>query len=180
MNISFEHYLIRHLEQGDVQRYYALISNNRKRLEDFFAGTVSKTKTLPDTERFLSEVQKKREEKTYFPYVVINLNDQHIIGFIDVKNIDWVTPKAELGCFIDEKYAGKGVSGKAMKQILPHLFEEYGFNKLFLRTHQSNAAARSLAEKCGFEVEGVLRNDYKTTEGKLVDLIYYGLLREIR
>ena len=34
-----------------------------------------------------------------------------------------------------------------------------------------------LLEKCGFEKEGLIRRDYKTTSGELVDLIYYGKLK---
>ncbi|MFT5779805.1 MAG: ribosomal-protein-serine acetyltransferase [Crocinitomicaceae bacterium] len=38
-------------------------------------------------------------------------------------------------------------------------------------------AAKKLAESCGFEIEGTIRKDYKTTSGELIDLIYYGLLK---
>ena len=96
---------------------------------------------------------------------------------MDVKNIDWNIPKGELGCFIDRHFEGKGFTKKAFSRFISHLFNQYGFNKLFLRTHESNTSAKSLAESCGFEQEGILRQDYKTTEGELVDLIYYGLLK---
>jgi RimJ/RimL family protein N-acetyltransferase len=55
-------------------------------------------------------------------------------------------------------------------------FEEHKFKKLFLRTHPTNLAARKIAEKCGFEVEGIIKRDYKTTSGELIDLVYYGRL----
>ena len=55
-------------------------------------------------------------------------------------------------------------------------FTALGFNKLFLRTHPGNASARKLAENCGFEIEGIIRKDYKTSKGELVDLVYYGKL----
>jgi RimJ/RimL family protein N-acetyltransferase len=49
--------------------------------------------------------------------------------------------------------------------------------KLFLRTHEKNIASRRVAEKNGFVMEGIIRNDYKTTSGVVVDLMYYGLLK---
>ena len=33
------------------------------------------------------------------------------------------------------------------------------------------------AEKNKFKVEGVLRKDFKTSEGKLIDVMYYGLIQ---
>jgi len=38
--------------------------------------------------------------------------------------------------------------------------------------------AKKLAESCGFQVEGIIRRDYKTTTGELVDLLYYGKLSQ--
>jgi RimJ/RimL family protein N-acetyltransferase len=78
--------------------------------------------------------------------LLINDHDNSLIGFIDIKNIDWNIPKAELGCFIDEGYANKGISAKALKAFTDFCFETYGFKKLFLRTHQSNYPAKKIAE----------------------------------
>ncbi len=176
--MQFEHYTIRLLTTADLDDYYNLVEKNRKRLENFFTGTVSRTTTKEDTQTFLAEITQKAKDRTYFPYLLIDDHNGRIAGFLDVKNIDWSIPKAELGCYIDEEYAGKGIGATAFDKFCAFCFEEYGFEKLFLRTHETNTAARRGAEKCGFEVEGVLRKDYKTTTGELVDLIYYGRLRK--
>ncbi len=175
--MQFDHYQIRLLEQNDARAYFALIAANRGRLENFFAGLVSRTRNLEDTAVFLSEAMEKMEAKTYFPFIVLDMANSHIAGFIDVKNIDWNIPKAELGCFMDQQHARQGIARRALKLVIAHLFETFGFNKLFLRTHERNSAARTLAEQCGFEQEGTIRRDYKTTNGELVDLLYYGLLK---
>ena len=174
--MKFDTYLIRLLQPNDLQPYFQLIERNRPRLADFFTGTVSKTQTLESTKAFLEDIAKKTEEKTYFPFVIIDTTSNAFAGFLDVKNIDWSIPKAELGCYTDENYVGKGISSKALVTFTNYCFKEYGFKKLFLRTHQNNASARRIAEKCGFEIEGTIRRDYKTTAGEIVDLIYYGKL----
>ena len=74
-----------------------------------------------------------------------------------------------------------GVAMVRLLKPLSYYQEKYGsplwgFTKLFLRTSPANTDACLLAEKCGFEIEGLLRKDYKTTSGELVDLRYYGLL----
>ena len=175
--MQFDNYIVRQPKLTDLENYFQMIERNRPRLEDFFAGTVSKTKTYGDTEVFLADMMRRIKAKTYLPFIIIDSISQTIIGYVDVKNIDWNLPKAELGCYIDESCAGKGISKKALLLVIRHLFDDHGFNKLFLRTHQENQAARALAEACGFEREGLLRRDYKTTKGEIVDLIYYGLLK---
>ena len=155
-----------------------MIDENRHRLAAFFAGTVARTRTYEDTKIYLAEIVSKAELRSYLPYILIDDLTERSIGFLDIKNIDWNIPKGELGCFIDEKYEGKGISTKAFSIFTDNCFTGLGFNKLFLRTHHSNQPARRLAESCGFEVEGTIRKDYKTTDGELVDLLYYGKVNE--
>lgn len=174
--MKFDNYTIRLLEMDDLEAYFELVQKNRKRLEDFFAGTVSRTATLSDTRDFLNEIVQLITDKKYFPYIIVDDTDDQIIGFLDLKNIDWNIPKSEMGCYIDEDYANNGITTKAFKLFCDYSFKRFSFKKLFLRTHVSNIAAQSVAEKCGFEKEGIIRRDYRTTSGKLVDLIYYGRL----
>ncbi len=174
--MQFDHFIIRPLAEEDLDSYFQLIQKNRKRLESFFAGTISETKTLEDTKRSVLNNIKRANEKSYFAYLIVDTRTNNLVGLLDLKNIDWNIPKSELGCFIDEDYASKGITTKASLLFCDYCFDHHKFKKLFLRTHKSNAAAIRLAENCGFQKEGVLRCDYKMSSGELVDLIYYGKL----
>jgi RimJ/RimL family protein N-acetyltransferase len=176
--INFDNYTIRPLEIDDLVKYFDLVERNRRRLEDFFTGTVSRTKDINETKTFLSELIDKRNLKQYYPFILIDNSTRNFIAFFDLKNVDWSIPKTEIGCFTDEKYAGKGLTTKAIKHFIEFCFEHFKFKKIFLRTHHSNKVAQSLALSCGFELEGTIRMDYKTTSGEIVDLMYYGLCEE--
>lgn len=176
--MQFDHYSIRLLSINDIDAYFRLVESNRKRLEDYFTGTVSKTKTLEDTRAFVVENLRRVEEKTYYPFILIDELTGQIAGFMDLKNIDWSIPKAEMGMYMDQDYANKRLASNAFNLFCTYCFDVFKFRKLFLRTHQHNLAARSLAEKCGFEIEGTIRRDYKTTSGELIDLLYYGRLND--
>jgi len=176
--ITFDNYTIRSLESSDLNAYFDLVERNRKRLEDFFTGTVSKTKDVAATKIFLEEIVERRNAKQYFPFVVVDQINNNLIAFMDLKNIDWTIPKAEIGCYTDTEFAGTGLTTKAMQLFLEYSFAHFGFKKIFLRTHQSNIAAQQVADKCGFELEGTIRMEYKTTAGEIVDLKYYGRLQQ--
>ncbi|MEP6645733.1 MAG: GNAT family protein [Saprospiraceae bacterium] len=176
--MKFDHYSLRLFEANDADAFFHLIDRNRSRLEDFFSGTVARTRTLEDTRTYTAEIINRITSKTYFPYFLVDNHTQDFMGFFDVKNIDWNIPKGELGFFIDAAYENKGIAFIAFYHLVQNLIVEQGFNKLFLRTHPTNHAAIALAEKTGFVKEGQLRNDYRTIKGDLVDLAYYGLKRE--
>lgn len=161
----------------DLQVYFEMISRNRERLLQYFAGTVSKTNNFDDTKVFLIDMENRMKERSYFPYVLVDIDTGALIGFYDLKNIEWTVPKTEIGYFIDVQYEGKGIGAKALKVFCDHCFSAYGFEKLFIRTHESNLPARRIAEKCGFEMEGTIRKDYRTSSGELVDVLYYGLIQ---
>lgn len=174
--MKFDHYIIRFLEQRDAEKFFQLVDSNRKRLEDGFAGTLSKTKTLAATEIFMADKLANLSERKYYPFLIIDTTTDNIIGFIDLKNIDWQIPKGEFGCFMSSTHQGKNVATKAFAMVINYIFEELKFRKLFLRTQEKNGPARKLAERCGFEVEGLIHSDYITANGEIVDLLYYGLL----
>jgi len=176
--LQFENYTLRLLQVTDLNNYYQMIVNNRVRLQRFFAGTISRTNSLEETREFMLEMEAGVQHKSYFPYVLIDNETKALIGFYDLKNIEWSVPKTEIGFFIDASYAGKGIGTKGLKEFSSHCFSDHGFEKLFLRTHQSNQGARKIAENCGFEIEGTLRKDYRTSSGELVDVLYYGLITD--
>lgn len=172
--MQFDNYTIRQLTNDDLNAYFELIETNRKRLEDFFAGTVAITKTLEETKIHLTDIVNKATKNNYFPFVVIDNSTLKIIASIQVKNVDWSIPKSELGYYIDSQYEGKGIVTKATSMIIQFCFDELKMEKLLIRTHAGNQPSIIVAEKNGFKLEGTIRKDYKTTSGDLVDLLYYG------
>jgi ribosomal-protein-serine acetyltransferase len=176
--IMSENYTIRLLQLSDSDHYFTLIDNNRKRLEDFFVGTVANTKTPAEAQLFLADLLNRAQLKMFYPYGIFESASGRLIGYIHVFNFDWSIPKAEIGFFVDTAFAGQGVMSKALQDLVTYYFKDLGFNKLSIRTHETNTASCRLAEKCGFEQEGTIRCDYKTTSGKLVDLIYYGHVKQ--
>lgn len=172
--MQFDNYKIQLLETDKYQAFFSLIDNNRPRLEDFFAGTVSKCKTLDDTRDYCKAIAKRIEEKSYFPFMIIDTKTNDYVGLVDVKNIDWNVPKAELGSFIDKNYESQGIVTKTGRLVVNHLVETFKFKKLLCRANRRNLGSISVILKIGFELEGTIRNDYRTTKGEIVDLNYYG------
>jgi len=174
--LIFDHFRINLLQPNEGHAFFNLMDSNRARLEDFFAGIVSKTLTLEDTIRYCVEIQQRIKDKSYLPYMIADTTTNMFVGLVDVKNIDWNVPKAELGSFIDTAYEGQGVISKAMGLVVDHIVQKYQFIKLLCRANSRNKGSIAVILKNGFEHEGTIRNDYRTTKGEIVDLNYYGRL----
>ncbi len=46
--------------------------------------------------------------------------------------------------------------------------------RVYARVDPENVGSRRVLENCGFLEEGVLRNDFRLPDGKLIDLVIYG------
>ena len=174
MNKHFENFKIIELDTQQSESFFNLIDSNRARLEDFFAGTVAKTNTIEDTIDYCKVIEKSVKNKSYFPYIIIDKENKKFVGLVDLKNIDWNVPKAEIGYFIDSKYEGQGIISKALASVIEHAIKKYHFKKLLCRANTDNLGSINVALKNGFVLEGTIQNDYRTTKGDIVDLNYYG------
>ena len=100
-----------------------------------------------------------------------------IVAFGGLTGIDQGTGKAELYIFVNPSLHRGGIGTTATKLLCRYGFDHLQLNKVYLETNEDNAAARRVYEKCGFHLEGVLREEYKTADGKLLSRMYYGLLK---
>lgn len=173
MNVVFRDYRVSSFDTSLKSDFFKLIDNNRDRLEDFFAGTVSKTKTLKDTINYCKVIEQNVKNKSYFPFIISSLKDDKFIGLVDAKNIDWNIPKAEIGYFVDSNFEGQGLISQSLNLVIDYLTETHQFKKLLCRIGTNNIGSINAALKSGFEYEGTIRRDYKTTRGEIVDLNYY-------
>jgi len=174
MNTGFRNFKIIEFDTKQCSSFYNLIDSNRERLETYFAGTVKNTKTLEDTKNYCKQIDIRVKNKNYYIYTIIEKENNSFIGLIDVKNIDWNVPKAEIGYFIDYNHQGKGIITNAVASIIEYLLKEYNFRKLLCRINSENIGSIKVALNNGFKLEGTIRNDYRTTSNEIVDLNYYG------
>ena len=174
--MKFENYQIRPVEIKDVANYYLFINENKERISGYFPSTLSYNKDLESTTAFISDRISLWEKKEFLSFVIVDEHTQRIVGTVFLKDFDWNVKRCEFGFFIDGKYEGKGIISNAVSHVIKWCFSELSLHKIFMRIAIDNTASRRVAEKNNFVAEGILRDDFKTGEGVLVDIVYYGLL----
>jgi diamine N-acetyltransferase len=106
--------------------------------------------------------------------ICLREGDRHI-GNIHLTDIDWVVRHAGVGIFIgEEEHWSKGYGQQALRLILRHAFNDLGLHRVHLVVLDGNDRAIRAYEKCGFVVEGRLRQ-HAFKQGKFRDLILMGI-----
>lgn len=81
-----------------------------------------------------------------------------LIGNIGLHDINWKDRKATLGITIGAKeYWGQGYGTDAIRTLLRFCFQQMNLHRISLSVWDYNSRAMRCYEKCGFQVEGRLR-----------------------
>ena len=177
--MTFDNFTIRPISNEDASIYHSFVDQNKSRLIKYFPKTVDANKDIPSTTAHIIERLKLADKKEFFTFVISDNSSEKIIGAVFIKDLDWNIPKGELGFFVDKDHEGKGIITKSVSIITKHCFVTLGLNKVFMRIAEDNISSKRVAEKNDFQAEGFLRKDFKTSEGKLIDVLYYGLLNPV-
>lgn len=161
-------------EQADI--LYELVKNNREFLQDYFPVTVEQITSPEEAEKnIISYRDQWRKNKLRLYFIT---HDDTPCGLMYFRNIDERYCKCELAYFIDDRAKGKGVTTGALKNAVNIAFNQLDMNKVYCKIDVQNTASRRVAEKSGFKLEGTLRQEFRIADGTLVDIAYYGLLKE--
>lgn len=168
---------IRPIQTGDKEGFYLLVNENKARLADYFPITVEKAASpeiAADSILLYNLLAAKNELHVL---MMEREADKKLIGMVFLKNIDAKTGKCEVAYFIDKGEEGKGITGTAVKQSVDMAFNKLNLNKVYCRVAPDNIPSNRIAQKNGFELEGVLKKEFRMHDGSLIDLNYYGLLK---
>ena len=136
---------------------------------------VSKEQIEDDYEKSIKKSDKR--ERGEFSIYTLEEVPKHI-GSVQYRELNIVSRRCSIGIEVGNKeYWGKGYGSDTMRTLIHYLFQTMNLNRVQLETWSGNVRAIRSYEKCGFVVEGQLRND-AYIDGKYYDTIVMGLLKE--
>lgn len=137
-------------------------------------------KTNADVEALIQMIHERFQQKMAINWAMIQTSDKQMIGCIGLVNIDAENDHAEIGYILLPEFQGKGFMHEAMQAVIDFSFEKLGVHRLSGNVDPENTASSKVLEKCGFKLEGHLR-EHEIFEGRYLDSLIYGLLnREYR
>lgn len=96
-------------------------------------------------------------------------------GTVGTHKINWLNRKVEIGYWIASKFQGQGIITSACGSLIDYAFREWDLNRVEIHCATTNKKSCSVAERLGFQWEGVLR-EAQLVGTRYLDLNVYGML----
>lgn len=142
-----------------------------------FSRMLDNDPAMPHNADYWAEGDKKDKERpNNFSFRIRTLEDDKLIGFIDLWT-SWSNQGAWVGIGIGEpEYWGRGYGSDALRVGVNYAFRELGLYKVTLGVFSYNPRAVKAYEKVGFVHEGQARA-MLYRDGQRHDFLYMGILR---
>ncbi|MEM6764139.1 MAG: GNAT family protein [Bacteroidota bacterium] len=176
--IQTERLHLRPYEEKDASSLFRMISSNVDRLQQSAPLTTGGNLSEQASKEF---IQKRNREALTGKWIFLGIfhrETNQLMGQLSIMKIDTRVGKCEFGYLLGNAFEGKGYMTEAVKAVISYCFGQLHFRKVSLMIGLFNQASMRVAERCGFSAGGVMRREYKSVEGKLIDVRYYDILPE--
>ncbi|MDO3410166.1 GNAT family N-acetyltransferase [Saccharibacillus sp. CPCC 101409] len=100
-----------------------------------------------------------------------------LAGAIGFHEIDWRNRAAQIGYWLGRPFEGRGLATLAARAFVDYAFAELKLNRIEIRCAADNRRSRSVPERLGFTLEGMLRRAERL-DAVYADHAVYGMLAE--
>lgn len=165
---------IRLLRVTDAAALHDLILSNREHLTASMSWIDGVTDP-EDTYAFVRSAEREAREHTAFKAGI--WQTEHLIGAIDLHDIDWPNASARVGYWLDRAHTARGIMTAAVSAFSRYAFEALDLHRLEIRAQTGNHRSRRIPERLGFALEGILR-DAQLLRGVYYDHALYALINQ--
>ncbi len=121
--------------------------------------------------------EEQERKKDVLRCIIALKNDGKALGTIILSDIDQKNGTAQVHIKLSKDGGrGKGYGTDAVKSLIRYSFCELRLNCIYAYILSYNTASVRLFEKCGFSIDGVLR-EREFKNGQYVDLYAYSILK---
>lgn len=131
---------------------------------------IPRNHTLDGVRRWLSFVPEDLAAGSGVNLAIVSATSGELLGSVGVTRSCDDPAIGEVGYWIAREARGQGVATRAVGLIAEWAFVGMGLARLEITTHEDNEASLRVAERCGFQREGVLRS-YRQQHEHRVDLV---------
>jgi RimJ/RimL family protein N-acetyltransferase len=161
--------ILRPFEVGDAAALHEALLESIVELRRhlWFLPWVSEEQTLGSAQARCRTAQANFLLRTDLPYLAFKKDSGRLVGSVGLHRTDWNEPKTEVGYWIRTSEVGNGYASEGVEVLADWALTELQAIRVELVTLEENAASRAVATRCGFALEGVLRNVLRGPDGNL-------------
>lgn len=173
VELDTEHFVVRSLKPGDITQRYVDWWNDRRIMEGI--ARPSRETTVEEQCRRLQNFYDNRKN---FQWGIFEKPEGRLVGFADILCKPFHRT-ATMNTVIGERELwGQNVLMEMSEAGMIFIFETLGMEKITGRAQARNFATIYINKAMGLSVEAVLRGEWRHPDGRRVDVLAFGLLRE--
>jgi RimJ/RimL family protein N-acetyltransferase len=137
---------------------------------------------IPTIEESEISIRRSRLEfldRTDLRLLLILKESGHLIGSSGLHRMDWQARKFEIGYWVRTSYGNQGYITEAVEAITNYAIHELQANRIEIRCNSRNIRSARVAERQGFTLEGILRNDTCDVEGSMRHTMVFSKVRGV-
>ena len=120
---------------------------------------------------------KRREQRTFLPFVVILRETGEVVGQTTFCNVDHDNRRVEIGyTWYSQKVQRTAVNTEAKRLLLGLAFDVWKCIAVEFRTNWFNERSRAAIARLGAKQDGVLRNHMRMPDGSFRDTVVFSII----
>jgi RimJ/RimL family protein N-acetyltransferase len=131
--------------------------------------------SVDETEKVMRESVARWALRTAMMMLLFRKEDGELVGGSGLHEIEWSVPRFEIGYWARRRYQGQGYIVESTQAIARFAFDRLKARRVEIRCDVKNLRSVRVAERAGFQREGVLRNQALTPAGVLRDTAIFAL-----
>lgn len=99
-----------------------------------------------------------------------------LAGIISFHEINWHNRSVSIGYWLGQEYVGQGIMSSACRAFVDYALMDLDLNRVEIRCATGNTRSRSIPERLGFVLEGIVREAELLPQG-FVNHAVYGMIQ---
>jgi len=178
--IEGERVVLRPYADADAEALRSAVDESRERLKPWMPWWETH-RHVDETREFIAGRQAALLTRKDYVLGIFDRASGRLLGGTGLHGgptgpIDWNLRRFETGYWMRTGAEGHGYVTEAIRTLVPVAFRDLHANRIEIRCDPANERSWRVAERCGFTLEGTLRNDRLTTDGRLTSTRVYSRL----
>jgi RimJ/RimL family protein N-acetyltransferase len=132
--------------------------------------------TVEETETIARQLHASFITRADLPMVMFLHDRKTVVGSTGLHRMDWSVPRFEIGYWIRRTHEAQGYVSEAVHALARFAFRMLEAERVEIHCSHRNERSQKVATRCGFTLEGRLRNHGREPTGELRDMMVYALV----
>ncbi|HET9109486.1 MAG TPA: GNAT family N-acetyltransferase [Ktedonobacterales bacterium] len=170
-----ERVIVRPHKQSDFDQVWEAIQESRDDLRPWLPFA---DQTPDDLRDYLARTEAKWITRETLGMAIVERESGHLAGNIGLMVRSWDIGSFEIGYWLRSSAVGHGYISEAVRLVTDFAFDHLDANRVMIRCDAENARSAAVPTRLGFMLEGRMRRDFTSPDGRICDTLVFAMVRD--